>query len=1155
MIERSQEFNLGRDKTRIKDRRDADRQEATVDELLSRFFHSDLDQRWEVQIVADEVGMGKTFVALATAYSVVRAMHGGHPCDDLRGCYNKIVIVTPNNSALFAKWQREVGEFVKRCVPEAHRTEAARLFAPARADKIDDLVAELRKRGKSRRIIVTTMGAFYGKRFRHYDIKRRLVLGCLFGYWGNRFNYAARDRLLHGAPDGWPISHRDLLDFTDEEQALLPFAESDVLNAVRKIDLYIDSNVEKLLTVCQDIATPYARRRGQDFRSNVIPRLDTIYTESLQYLLGSDLPMVIVDEAHNWKNGPSQGSNGYRGFMDLIGSRTRRALLLTATPFQLRPKEMLEILKIGESLQTSPQKMRSKERQERLRYHREEVIKPVLDGATTASRRFTRAWSKLPVSATTAALDVAWRSPSLVEARDQLNALAAEHGAACADRLREIVDRATGVLDPATRPLLQAALELFVHNSDLSHELGRLVIRHRRNTEHRLVRVGSEFQRGPDQVIDRPDRHVLHAAPGFDVRGEGELPHYLLMRCVSEMKGGKGKSSLGSALTGCYSTLNESSEGKAIRQRLTDGSNGRIYLDLLKQMVNEQSDERHPKVAHVVDAAVRNWRRGEKSLIFCFRTNTARRLHDIIGRRIQQDLDERKARCMGGANAFEKFASRLTRRTQNLVTLGLDRVLWSLMWNRRCDALANRRIEPADLELRDDEWPLVAQLALQYDVDLLGKEIDRVFLNRACEHVIARRLVAELKPRGLLKQILDSLRDCDWVSHPYGCGSHDEDEGAEGDAARFDERGVHHVYHFQGEPDRREIERVAGELRQRRQLQRDRHQQSVLDSYRQSPSLWLGDDASRTWETWSQNRQTVPGRTIAWMHEHLLELTLEHGETDWGSRLLVMQAIRRAVLRESVLVRLLPERSERDEADWGTLLVNAFFRPLPSQHESMADRIEVFLEDLKAASGSLADPQSARHALFDATRLKGQKFVALVAGSTDPHTRERVFSGFNTPLLPEVLVCTSVGQEGIDLHRHCRHVVHFDLAWNPAVLEQRTGRTDRIGSKTFRERHRGNGSVNSFLDIGVPFLAGTYDERMYEELRLRAQVFEVLTGGDLTADAPEGNDDQPHAEGTSCGVHFVPLPDAMVNDMRVTLHVWSDEPGNGPEEKFAEHFI
>lgn len=253
-----------------------------------------------------------------------------------------------------------------------------------------------------------------------------------------------------------------------------------------------------------------------------------------------------------------------------------------------------------------------------------------------------------------------------------------------------------------------------------------------------------------------------------------------------------------------------------------------------------------------------------------------------------------------------------------------------------------------------------------------------------------------------------------------------------------------------------------------------------------------------------------------------------------------MQAIRRAILRESVLLRLLPDKEDRDEAGWGELLVQSFFAPLPGQRESMADRIAVFLEDLMAASGNLTDPGSARFALYNATRLRDQQFVALVSGTTDPPSRERVFSGFNTPLLPEVLICTSVGQEGIDLHRHCRHVVHFDLAWNPAVLEQRTGRADRIGSKTFRERAASNGQVDSFLEIGVPYLAGTYDERMYEELRLRAQTFEVLTGGDLAADNAEGYDDQNHPEGRDTGLRFVPLPGSMVDDLRVNLQVWSE---------------
>jgi ERCC4-related helicase len=141
------------------------------------------------------------------------------------------------------------------------------------------------------------------------------------------------------------------------------------------------------------------------------------------------------------------------------------------------------------------------------------------------------------------------------------------------------------------------------------------------------------------------------------------------------------------------------------------------------------------------------------------------------------------------------------------------------------------------------------------------------------------------------------------------------------------------------------------------------------------------------------------------------------------------------VFRDSVLLRLLPERQELDEGSWGELLVDSFHSPLPGQRESMADRVNIFVEDLLAASGSLADESSARYSFYDATRLRGSQAVAIVSGGVHNDTRNRVFAGFNTPLEPEVLICTSVGQEGIDLHRHCRHVVHFDLAWNPAVLK------------------------------------------------------------------------------------------------------------------------
>jgi hypothetical protein len=63
---------------------------------------------------------------------------------------------------------------------------------------------------------------------------------------------------------------------------------------------------------------------------------------------------------------------------------------------------------------------------------------------------------------------------------------------------------------------------------------------------------------------------------------------------------------------------------------------------------------------------------------------------------------------------------------------------------------------------------------------------------------------------------------------------------------------------------------------------------------------------------------------------------------------------------------------------------------------------------------------------------------------------------------------------------------------------------------------------------------------MYEELRIRAQTFEVLTGGEFAADSREGDDSGRDAEGKESGKTLLPLPGELVDDLRVKLHVWHD---------------
>ena len=234
MIQRSSHFDLGRDKTRMKDPADALRQSETVDALLARFFNEKEEDRWEIQILADEVGMGKTFVALGTAYSVLQAMKEKTAPNCLRKCYKKILIVTPHNSALFKKWNREVGEFVKRCVHSEHQKKANKLFRSTPIDRVDELAYELRQRGSSPRVLVTTMNVFSGGRLKHYDVKKRQLLASLFRNWGNRFNLEKRERLLRGAPSDWPSRAEELFDFTDREwNDELLFDNNEVLDAIK----------------------------------------------------------------------------------------------------------------------------------------------------------------------------------------------------------------------------------------------------------------------------------------------------------------------------------------------------------------------------------------------------------------------------------------------------------------------------------------------------------------------------------------------------------------------------------------------------------------------------------------------------------------------------------------------------------------------------------------------------------------------------------------------------------------------------------------------------------------------------------------------------------------------------------------------------------
>jgi len=65
--------------------------------------------------------------------------------------------------------------------------------------------------------------------------------------------------------------------------------------------------------------------------------------------------------------------------------------------------------------------------------------------------------------------------------------------------------------------------------------------------------------------------------------------------------------------------------------------------------------------------------------------------------------------------------------------------------------------------------------------------------------------------------------------------------------------------------------------------------------------------------------------------------------------------------------------------------------------------------------------------------------------------KERVRAAFNSPFWPFVMATTSVGQEGLDFHRYCHAVTHWNLPANPVDLEQREGRIHRYKGHAVRK--------------------------------------------------------------------------------------------------------
>ena len=322
----------------------------------------------------------------------------------------------------------------------------------------------------------------------------------------------------------------------------------------------------------------------------------------------------------------------------------------------------------------------------------------------------------------------------------------------------------------------------------------------------------------------------------------------------------------------------------------------------------------------------------------------------------------------------------------------------------------------------------------------------------------------------------------------------------------------------------------------------DEIRRRLVGRARERMGLSPGDDERVIWKRLDQIQQQFFGREgdprpgQRTLDEALEQIIERHApeigrvDLDGSMRPLLLRVMRRFLRVRSSLVRCFPLEHGPDVDPHD--LVREFLGHEDASGMSWQHKFDSFISFLCTRCGDeerrlileelvridTGDHSAAEdeHDRDDDTEGRTLANVGLCSGSTKMDVRVRRMRTFNTPFFPDVLVCSEVMGEGVDLHRFCRHVIHHDLAWNPSDIEQRTGRIDRLGCKA-----EGRHAIVSYL----PYLGGAADERQFRVMRDREQWFQVVMGQQAVAELIDAETAEKAA----------PLPPALVASLAFDL--------------------
>ena len=1104
-----------------------DRQRKTAAHILDRFERDDHD----VQLLGDEVGMGKTYVALA-----VIAEHLLRPENESP----RALLVTPASSVLRTKWEQEIRSFGENYV-----VPTTRKLQPLQLNSYWDLVANLHDYKslskkyvtpeRERCLLEATWQWFLARKLSSDGKRLRSPWPPLENAWKkpeaketemvrfvSEFSMAAWHAFLddrnaneRGAivemlgrggamwsadPDpalrklkdlfrefvtrqddyepnvfiismnalGMPkrnswgtrrfatfvlatlLSRRHeetckrCLKGMKNEEILLEKVSFRMLREMANLDLF---NTRHCVLPALK-ANPELARRWEailDASADNIPATFKAILSAViaQKIAESGIGLAVVDEVHNWKG----NTNGASDFRAGFAPHVRRKLIMSATPFQLEEREMQRVFenvarpdgKTWRTLQS---------------LYGSTIVADCLAANAALLQALKALGSQASTDEVLAQLDVA---PERITAR--LGAIA--------------LDRSSS---EAALSFCRAALDYRAAVDRLEDSQRKLVVRHLKADARRSFHAGADF--GRVAPVHRPS---LYPTPGLS-HPDDQLVNYLAMRLDQRMRrdgsSAKAKAHLLGGMTSSLAAFKASAQATRSRPGAATSTETMRYAEMVEAVLDQHL---HPKVEATVAHALRNYRNGQKTLIFCERVAT---VDEIIGK-IVAGLGEDVSAASGQDGAAGDVREReafVDVPFARLLDPGIDAVPAAVA-TFVADSLQASGLEPTPRRmLRLANWYLLSKSRADSTPSL---------------QVMAARLVG-LFDRGELVETLKS-----------------DVLGGKGGAP------------------------FTGELS-------DRVGAFVEAQFSGALNLWVDAETPH------------PGPlhhalVVLLESEARLALAADKGDDQpkvtigFAKTLLDLERGLKTVLLRPDLLRGIDARGDALDAS-----VHARVRTPLGQGESSWHRMTRFVSQLASANGSInVDDQKStdRKSLWRAVSLRGvrtdaatpgatEPLVQKLTGATDAAARVAVCAAFNSPLAPDILVCTSIGSEGIDLHRECAEIIHHDMPWNPARLEQRNGRIDRVNSLSK--------ATGRHVRVGVPFLEQGYERFQFERLLSRAQLFQVLLGRldfDATdVDRDSDDDTLPELDPDGTADDTIPqvlLPESLARWLSVDLSVWT----------------